>query len=231
MKFTRRDFCICLCAFGIIAMATTAFAAFNLVEITYSNNNPQVDSQEIEIYEQHVISYNDDLYKGMKSSNDVITDDTVTFAFKFNNKEYQKDERMRNSLFLIELIFGSDNRNLYDYVSSLCFKNMNFLTITGLFPLDYLDTYQYKIQEKIFDVFTVDNVLQKVFVRIPFSSSYAIENFYLTRVIDMNKETNISFTFDFDLIAKNTNNYSNKFSISNFTDSSLKFNFYCEVIN
>ena len=231
MKFTRRGYCICLCAFGIIAMATTAFAAFNLVEITYSNNNPQVDSQEIEIYEQHVISYNDDLYKGMKSSNDVITDDTVTFAFKFNNKEYQKDERMRNSLFLIELIFGTDNEILYDYVSDLCNKKMNFLTITGLFPLDYLDTYQYKIQENTFNVFTLDDTLRKIMIRVPFSSSYAVENFYLTRIIDVINETNILFTFDFDLIDEDSKNYSDKFSIDDFSNKNLKINFYCEVIN
>lgn len=231
MKFTRRDFCICLCAFDIIAMVTTAFAAFNLVEITYSNNDPQVNSQEIEIYEQHVISYNDDLYKGMKSSNDVITDDTVTFGFKFNNKEYQKDEKMRNSLFLIELIFGTDNENLYNYVSDLCNTKINFLTITGLFPLDYLDTYQYKIEENTFNVFTVNDALQKIIIRIPFSSSYAIENFYLTRVIDVINETNILFTFDFDLIDEGAKNYSDKFSIDDFSNKNLKINFYCEVIN
>lgn len=128
MKFSRKGICICAIAVGIIASISTAFSVFTLTGAVYKNNPIEINVLPITLENQKTIIYKN--FSGLKYFKNIITKDTMTFNFNFDNNAYrQESDFVDNSLLLVNIDFK--NANIYQYLKDKINSDIDFIEVYG----------------------------------------------------------------------------------------------------
>ncbi len=128
MKFSRKGICICAIAVGIIASISTAFSVFTLTGAVYKNNPIEINVLPITLENQKTIIYKN--FSGLKYFKNIITKDTMTFNFNFDNNAYrQENDFVDKSLLLVNIDFK--NANIYQFVKDKINSGLEFIEVYG----------------------------------------------------------------------------------------------------
>lgn len=229
MKFSRKGICICAIAVGIIASISTAFGVFTLTGAVYKNNPIEINVLPIELENQKTIIYKN--FSGLKYFKNIITKDTMTFNFNFDNNAYrQENDFVDNSLLLVNIDFK--NANIYQFVKDKINSGLEFIEVygnmydeevgkeVGYFSVKLDDLYsiastnnntEYK------NMITFDNTSFTISTYIPISSDLnATKNIKSTITAISNAPFHIDVNFNFIL---DNGDYIGTFSQNEFLNS------------
>ena len=229
MKFSRKGICICAIAIGIIASISTAFSVFTLTGAVYKNNPIEINVLPITLENQKTIIYKN--FSGLKYFKNIITKDTMTFNFNFDNNAYrQENDFVDNSLLLVNIDFK--NANIYQYIKDKINSGLDFIEVygnmyyeevgkeVGYFSVKQDDLYsiastnnntEYK------NMITFDNTSFTISTYIPISSDLnATKNIKSTITAISNAPFHIDVNFNFIL---DNGDYIGTFSQNEFLNS------------
>ena len=229
MKFSRKGICICAIAVGIIVSISTAFSVFTLTGAVYKNNPLEINVLPITLENQKTIIYKN--FSGLKYFKNIITKDTMTFNFNFDNNAYrQENDFVDNSLLLVNIDFK--NANIYQFVKDKINSGLEFIEVygnmydeevgkeVGYFSVKLDDLYsiastnnntEYK------NMITFDNTSFTISTYIPISSDLnATKNIKSTITAISNAPFHIDVNFNFIL---DNGDYIGTFSQNEFLNS------------
>lgn len=229
MKFSRKGICICAIAVGIIASISTAFSVFTLTGAVYKNNPLEINVLPITLENQKTIIYKN--FSGLKYFKNIITKDTMTFNFNFDNNAYrQENDFVDNSLLLVNIDFK--NANIYQYIKDKINSDLDFIEVygnmydeevgkeVGYFSVKLDDLYSIASSNnntEYKNMITFDNTSFTISTYIPISSDLnATKNIKSTITAISNAPFHIDVNFNFIL---DNGDYIGTFSQNEFLNS------------
>ena len=229
MKFSRKGICICAIAVGIIASISTAFSVFTLTGAVYKNNPLEINVLPITLENQKTIIYKN--FSGLKYFKNIITKDTMTFNFNFDNNAYrQENDFVDNSLLLVNIDFK--NANIYQYIKDKINSDLDFIEVygnmydeevgkeVGYFSVKLDDLYSIASSNnntEYKNMITFDNTSFTISTYIPISSDLnATKNIKSTITAISSAPFNINVNFHFIL---DNGDYIGTFSQNEFLNS------------